>query len=199
MSDSPWLIIGLGNPGNQYRLNRHNLGHMVADALADEMNTSFTRHKARAQVAAGRLGFLPGGIPGPAVSVAKLDSFMNVSGGPTKALVDFYGVDPDHLLVIHDELDIPPHELRLKKGGGEGGHNGLRSITSALGTKDYLRLRVGIGRPPGRMDTADFVLGDLPGKERPEWATTIAQAAEAAADVVLKGFLTAQQDLHARA
>ena len=194
---SPWLIVGLGNPGAKYAGNRHNLGHMVANALADMMGARFNSHKAGAQVAEGRMGTLPGGAPGPLCRVAKLCCYMNVSGGPTSALAKFYSVPPERLLVVHDELDIPPHALRLKIGGGEGGHNGLRSISSSLGTRQYARMRVGIGRPPGQMDTADFVLGDLPRKEAQDWALTITQAADAVADVVQTDFLAAQQRLHA--
>ncbi|MBV7364195.1 aminoacyl-tRNA hydrolase [Actinomycetaceae bacterium TAE3-ERU4] len=194
--NSPWLIVGLGNPGPKYQRNRHNVGQMVADALVDMMNASYTRHRAGALVADGRLGVLPGGIPGPRVLVAKLDCYMNVSGRPLAALAKFYNVNAQRILVVHDELDIPEHTLRLKTGGGEGGHNGLRSITQCLGTKNYHRLRVGIGRPPGQMDTADFVLSDLPKRDIEDWALTVVNAAQAACEVVTDGFTTAQQRLH---
>ena len=113
-------------------------------------------HKARAHVLEGRLG-----IGGPRVVLAKPMSYMNVSGGPVSALAKFYDIDPEHVVAVHDEIDIPFNTVKLKIGGGEGGHNGLRDISKALATKDYLRVRVGVGRPPGRMDTADFVLKDF--------------------------------------
>lgn len=196
MSD-PWLVIGLGNAEARYARNRHNVGHMVVDVLAGRAGSRWSRHKARAQVVQARLGVMPGGAPGPRVILAKPASLMNVSGGPVKALAQFYGIDPaTGLLVIHDELDLPAHELRLKRGGGEGGHNGLRSISQALGTRDYARLRVGIGRPPGRQDPADYVLSDFPARQRQELAVTLEQAADAVEAVVTRGFEVAQQEVH---
>lgn len=196
MSD-PWLVIGLGNAEARYARNRHNVGHMVVDVVAGRAGSRWSRHKARAQVVQARLGVMPGGAPGPRVILAKPASLMNVSGGPVKALAQFYGIDPaTGLLVIHDELDLPAHELRLKRGGGEGGHNGLRSISQALGTRDYARLRVGIGRPPGRQDPADYVLSDFPARQRQELAVTLEQAADAVEAVVTRGFEAAQQEVH---
>lgn len=195
----PWLVVGLGNPGAQYERNRHNVGHMVIEALAQRGGARLTRHKARAQVAELRLGILPGGAPGPKAILAEPACFMNLSGGPVAALAQFYGVDPAaRLLVVHDELDLPAHTLRLKRGGGEGGHNGLRSISQSVGTRDYARLRVGIGRPPGRQDPADFVLSDFPARERLDLGVTIEQAADAVEAVVVGGFQAAQQELHSR-
>nr|WP_218929319.1 aminoacyl-tRNA hydrolase [Actinomyces bowdenii] len=192
------MIVGLGNPEARYARNRHNVGHMVIDVLAGRAGARLSPHKARARLAEVRLGMLPGGAPGPRAILAVPTSFMNVSGGPVKSLLGYYGVDPRAgLLVIHDELDIPPHELRLKRGGGEGGHNGLRSISSVLGTKDYARLRVGVGRPPGRQDPAAFVLSDFPAREREELAVTLEQAADVVEQMVAEGFETAQQRLHA--
>lgn len=196
MSD-PWLVIGLGNPEARYARNRHNVGRMVIDVLVGRAGARLTGHKARARLAEARLGVMPGGAPGPRVILAEPESYMNLSGGPVRALVDFYRVDPAaRLLVIHDDLDLPAHVLRLKRGGGEGGHNGLRSIGRALGTRDYARLRVGIGRPPGRQDPADFVLSDFPARERGELGVTLEQAADAVEDVVGLGFEAAQQRLH---
>ena len=124
---------------------------------------------------------------------------MNLSGGPTAALAKFYGIDPaTNLLVIHDELDLPAHTLRLKRGGGEGGHNGLRSISQAVGSRNYARLRVGIGRPPGRQDPADFVLSDFPARERAELDVTLELAADAVEAVVSAGFEAAQQQVNSR-
>lgn len=194
MSQEQWLIVGLGNPEPKYFGNRHNVGHMVVDALVKEMGGKLGAHKTPAWVCEGHLG-----IPGSnlaKVVVAKLSSYMNTSGHPTRALCDFFHIPPDHLLVIHDELDLPEHELRLKKGGGEGGHNGLRSISQHLGTKDYCRLRIGVGRPPGRMDPARYVLTDFPSSEKSHWEVTVAKAADAAAAVVAEGFTRAQMKLH---
>lgn len=193
---TPWLIVGLGNPEVRYQSNRHNVGQMVLDVLAQRNNEGFTRHKARAQVVETRLGVMPGGAPGPRVILAKPATFMNLSGGPVKALAGFYQIPVSRILVIHDELDLPPQKLRLKQGGGEGGHNGLRSISSALGTRDYLRLRVGVGRPPGRQDPADYVLADFPKSERAELGVTLEQAADAVEEVVTLGLEKAQLRLH---
>ena len=193
-----WLVVGLGNPGARYARNRHNVGYMVLDVLAERTGSRFSQHKkARARVAEGRLGMMPGGAPGPRVILAEPSVLMNLSGGPVSGLVSYYGIDPtSRLLVIHDELDLPAHELRLKRGGGEGGHNGLRSISQALATRDYARLRVGIGRPPGRQDAADFVLSDFPARGRDALAVTLEQAADVVEDVVTRGFEGAQQRLH---
>jgi PTH1 family peptidyl-tRNA hydrolase len=193
---SVWLVVGLGNPGPTYAGNRHNVGQMVLDVLARDVPGSFTTHKAGANVLDGRLGTLPGGAPGPRVVLAKPSGYMNVSGRPVAGLCRFYGVEPDHLLVIHDELDLPANTLRLKRGGGEGGHNGLKSISQALGDRDYLRLRVGIGRPPGRMDPADYVLRDFSAAERAELAVTLEEAADAVRDVLSLGLEKAQTALH---
>ena len=187
-----WLVVGLGNPGRQYEGNRHNVGAMVLDVLAGRMNGSFTQHKARAAVLDARLGTLPGGVPGPRVILARPATYMNTSGGPVAALMQFYDVDAENLLVLHDELDIREHQLRLKRGGGEGGHNGLRSISSAIGTKDYARLRIGVGRPPGRQDPADYVLSDFAASQREELGVTLQLAADAVGDVVVDGLLASQ-------
>ena len=192
-------MVGLGNPGPKYAGNRHNVGAMVVDELASRGSTKLGTHKARASVATVRVGTRPGGAPGPAAVVAVPSSYMNESGGPVKALMSFFSVEVDRLIVVHDELDIPVGDVRLKKGGGEGGHNGLRSVSSALGTKDYLRIRVGIGRPPGRMDAADFVLRDFGTAERKELPFLIGDAADAAEMVVTQGLVLAQQKFHSPA
>lgn len=195
MSDT-WLVVGLGNPGPKYAGNRHNVGRMVIDTLARRAGSTLTSHKARAHVADARLGVLPGGAPGPRVVLAIPGTYMNLSGEPVSALLRFYGIDPERLLVVHDELDLPPNTLRLKRGGGEGGHNGLRSISSSIGTRDYVRLRVGVGRPPGRMEAADYVLRDFATAERPEVLVTLEDAADAVEDVVTSGLEKAQLSLH---
>lgn len=200
MPDDLWLLVGLGNPGPEYAGTRHNVGQMVLDELARQSGVRFAAAKsrgARAFAAEARLGTLPGGAPGPRVVLGKPGGYMNTSGGPVAGLMQYYKVTPDRLLVVHDELDLPFATLRLKRGGGEGGHNGLRDITRALGTQDYLRLRVGIGRPPGRMDAADYVLRDFAGPERKELDLLLVEAADAVVDVVNHGLEAAQQRLHA--
>ncbi|XVX19521.1 aminoacyl-tRNA hydrolase [Actinomycetota bacterium] len=196
MGADTWLVVGLGNPGPRYAGNRHNIGAMVVQELAAQAGTTLRSHKARAAAAQIRLGTLPGGAPGPSTVLAWPNCYMNESGGPVSALLKFFSTDPEHLVVVHDELDIPAGEVRLKRGGGEGGHNGLRSISSSIGTRDYYRVRVGIGRPPGRMDAADYVLRDFSPTERKELPLTISDAADAVADLVQQGLLEAQQRWH---
>jgi aminoacyl-tRNA hydrolase len=191
MSDA-WLIVGLGNPGPEYEKTRHNIGQMVLDELAKEVGGSFKKHsKASAVVVEGRLGF-----GGPKAVLMKSLGYMNTSGGPVSAIAKFYGIDPDHIIVVHDELDIPFDTIKLKIGGGEGGHNGLRDITKALGTKDYYRVRTGIGRPPGRMDTADFVLKPFSSTEAKDLPFLISNAADATMMLVKEGLLATQQRYH---
>ena len=191
--DGAWLVAGLGNPGPAYAANRHNVGAMVLDVLAARAGGSFRSHKARAAVFEGRLG----GPSGRRVVLAKPSSYMNESGGPVAGLAQFFKAEVEQLVVVHDELDIPYGELRLKRGGGEGGHNGLRSITRSVGSKEYVRVRVGIGRPPGRMDAADYVLRDFSGAERKELGVLLEEAADAVELVVTRGLLDAQQQVHA--
>jgi PTH1 family peptidyl-tRNA hydrolase len=185
----PWLIVGLGNPGPDYAANRHNVGFMVADLLAERMGAKFKAHKARAQVVEGRMG-----APGPAnrrVVLAKPLSYMNLSGGPVTALRDFYKVPTANIVAIHDELDIDFGALRVKLGGGDNGHNGLKSMTKAMGP-DYHRVRFGIGRPPGRMQVADFVLKDFSSTERKELGYFVDRAADAVECLVTEGLERAQ-------
>ncbi|MFE5307570.1 aminoacyl-tRNA hydrolase [Isoptericola sp. NPDC056573] len=199
MTDTPWLVVGLGNPGPKYAGNRHNVGHMVLDLLAERTGARFSRHaRAQAVVAETRLGVLPGGRPGPRVVLAKPTTYMNTSGGPVAGLVKYYGVDPAQVVVVHDEVDIPFDTIKLKSGGGEGGHNGLRDITKALGTKDYVRVRVGVGRPPGRMDTADHVLKDFSATERKDLPILVDDAADAVEMVLAEGLLAAQGKFHTK-
>jgi PTH1 family peptidyl-tRNA hydrolase len=194
---APWLVIGLGNPGPRYAGTRHNVGAMVVDELAARAGAALRTHKARASAAQVRVGTGPGGVPGPPAVLAVPSSYMNESGGPVKALLSFFSVPAERLVVVHDELDLDPGVVRLKRGGGEGGHNGLRSVSSALGTRDYLRVRVGIGRPPGRMDAADYVLRDFSPVERKELPFVVGDAADAVEDLVTLGLLDAQQRVHA--
>ena len=193
----PWLVVGLGNPGPRYAGNRHNVGAMVVGELAGRSGDTLRTHKARATTAQVRLGTGPGGVPGPSTVLAVPSGYMNESGGPVSALLRFFSATPQRLVVVHDELDIPFGEVRLKHGGGEGGHNGLRSISSSVGTRDYLRVRVGIGRPPGRMDPADFVLRDFSATERKELPFLLDDASDAVETVVHEGLLAAQQRYHA--
>ncbi|GAA2456248.1 aminoacyl-tRNA hydrolase [Streptomyces macrosporus] len=188
-ADAPWLVVGLGNPGPDYAANRHNVGFMVADLLAGRIGGKFRTHRSRAQVLEGRLG--APGAGGRRVVLAKPMSYMNLSGGPVAALRDFYKVPRAHLVVVHDELDIDYGALRLKRGGGDNGHNGLKSITKALGP-DYHRVRFGIGRPPGRMPVADFVLKDFSSVERKELDYFVDRAADAVECLVLDGLERAQ-------
>ena len=202
MTDGLWLVVGLGNPGAGYAGNRHNVGQMVLDELAKRASAGFSSRSiggARAATAEVRLGVLPGGVPGPRVVLAKPSTYMNVSGGPVAGLVQYFGLTADRVVVVHDELDIPFADVRLKQGGGEGGHNGLRDITKALGTKDYLRVRVGVGRPPGRMDAADYVLKDFGGTERKELPWLVDAAADAVEMLVTRGLQQAQLVLHTQA
>ncbi|MFJ9949303.1 aminoacyl-tRNA hydrolase [Kitasatospora sp. NPDC091207] len=182
--EGPWLVVGLGNPGEQYARNRHNIGFMVADLLAERMGARFKAHKSRAQVAEGRLA-------GRRVVLAKPMSFMNLSGGPVTALRDFYKAPASALVAVHDELDIDYAALRLKLGGGDNGHNGLKSITKSLGP-DYYRVRCGIGRPPGRMEVADFVLKDFSGTERKELEWFVDRSADAVEALLSDGLERAQ-------
>ena len=188
--NSPWLIAGLGNPGPEYAGNRHNVGFMVADLLASRTGGKFKSHKAgRAQVLEGRFG--TPGVSSQRVILAKPMSYMNVSGGPVKALLDFYDLPLDRLVVIHDELDLDYGVLRLKLGGGDNGHNGLKSLTKSLG-RDYYRVRFGVGRPPGRMQVADYVLKDFTSTEKKELDYFVDRAADAVEGLLVDGLERAQ-------
>ncbi|MDN5687168.1 MAG: aminoacyl-tRNA hydrolase [Brachybacterium sp.] len=197
VSDSrpgPYLVVGLGNPGPKYAATRHNIGQMVLDHIAGAVGARFaTARRAQAVVVEGRLG-LPGSDQ--RVILAKTTTYMNVSGGPVKALASYYDIPPERIVVVHDEVDIPFDTLRMKSGGGEGGHNGLRDITKALGTKDYLRIRVGVGRPGGGRDTADHVLAPFSATERRTLELLISDAADAVESVVLEGLTASQQRFH---
>ncbi|MFD4586149.1 aminoacyl-tRNA hydrolase [Streptomyces sp. NPDC087659] len=187
---APWLVVGLGNPGPGYAGNRHNVGFMVADLLAERMGGKFKRAaKSQAQVVEGRIG--PAGPGSRRVILAKPMSYMNLSGGPVVALRDFYKVPTAQVVAVHDELDIDFGALRLKLGGGDNGHNGLKSMTKAMGS-DYHRVRFGIGRPPGRMQVADFVLKDFSGAERKELDYFVDRGADAVECLVTEGLERAQ-------
>jgi len=187
----PLLVVGLGNPGPRYETTRHNLGFLVADILADRIGSGFKVHKrSGAEVATGRLG-------GRAVVLAKPRVYMNESGRQVGPLANFYSIDAADVVAIHDELDIEFGRIRLKLGGGEGGHNGVRSVASALGTKDFQRVRIGIGRPPGRKDPAAYVLENFNAAERPELGTICEQAADATELLLQLGVEAAQNTVHA--
>ena len=168
---------------------RHNVGHMVVDLLAERMGARFKANRTRCEIAEGRL-------VGQQVTLAKPQSYMNISGPPLAALVKFYKLSPERVVVTHDELDIPFGAVRLKLGGGDNGHNGLRSVTSALGTRDYYRVRFGIGRPPGRMDPAAYVLRDFAPAERKEMPFLVDRAADAVEALIGKGLVEAQNTFH---
>ena len=194
-----WLVVGLGNPGPDYAGNRHNVGAMAVEGLAARDasgaasgRASFKAHKARARVAEVRLR-----IPGPKVVLAVPSTYMNVSGGPVSALLKYYDVPVERLIVLHDELDIPFDNIKLKTGGGHGGHNGVRDVAKALDSADFARVRVGIGRPVGRQDPADWVLDPFGTAERKNLPVLLGDAADAVERLVDDGLLAAQQKHHA--
>jgi PTH1 family peptidyl-tRNA hydrolase len=197
----PWLVAGLGNPGDRYAGTRHNAGQMVVDHLARELDgpgAAFKGHRGQSLVLETRMP-PEGGVPGPRVVLVKPTTYMNVSGGPVTAAVTYFGVDLDHVVVVHDELDIDLGSIKVKRGGGEGGHNGLRSVTASLGSPDYVRVRVGIGRPPGRMDPADYVLKPFPASARTDVEFAVQDGADAVLTVIREGVAAAQQRYHSRA
>lgn len=189
-SPAPALVVGLGNPGPEYERTRHNAGFLVADVLAERIGGRFTVHKKSGA------DLLEARLDGRKVLLAKPRTYMNLSGRPVSALARFFSVPPTEVIVVHDELDLPFGSVRLKRGGGEGGHNGLRSISNALSTKDYLRVRFGVGRPPGRQDPADFVLKPFSAPERKEVPVLVEQTADAVELLLRVGLETAQNQLH---
>lgn len=198
MAEERWLIVGIGNPGRSYAGNRHNAGFMVADLLAARAGLRFKRDRSRAEVATGRIA----GVP---VILAKPKTFMNLSGGPVASLCGYHRIPPDRIAVLHDELDLPFGTVRLKLGGGDNGHNGLRSVTAVLG-RNYHRVRLGIGRPPGRglpghgspgpMDPADYVLHDFSAAEREQLPEILGRAADATTTLISSGLVAAQNEFH---
>jgi peptidyl-tRNA hydrolase, PTH1 family len=190
MADDSWLIVGLGNPGPDYSGNRHNAGFLVVDLLAQRMGAKFKAHKGRADLVEGRLD-------GSRVILAKPKAYMNESGGPVASMRDFFKVPVDHIVAVHDELDIPYGSLRLKLGGGDNGHNGLKSMRKSLGSGEFYRVRFGIGRPPGRMDPAAFVLRDFSAAERRELDFLVDRAADSVGSLLTDGLDKAQNAYHA--
>ncbi|HWB67677.1 MAG TPA: aminoacyl-tRNA hydrolase [Mycobacteriales bacterium] len=190
MSDeAPWLVVGLGNPGPQYAGNRHNVGFMVVDVLAGRVGGGFKAHKSRCEVLETRLA-------GQRAVLAKPRSFMNESGGPVASLAKFFKAPTDRLVVVHDELDLEPGTVRLKLGGGDNGHNGLKSLRRSLGSGEFYRVRLGIGRPPGRQDPADFVLRDFAPAQRADVGVQVETAADAAEALLRDGLAAAQNNFH---
>ena len=183
--DGPWIVVGLGNPGPQYVANRHNVGYLVIELLADRVGGNFKAHKARADVVETR-------FDGDRVVLAKPRSYMNDSGGPAVALRDFFKVPVERLIVVHDELDLPYGAIRLKLGGGDNGHNGLKALRRSLGSGEFYRVRVGIGRPPGRQDPADWVLRDFSAAERKDIDLHLERAADAVEALIADGLPAAQ-------
>jgi PTH1 family peptidyl-tRNA hydrolase len=188
-----WLVVGLGNPGPGYAGNRHNVGAMVVAELATRASASFKSSRSNALVAEGRIGIGPS--DGIRFVLGRPLSFMNLSGGPTSSLLKYYKLDVSRLIVVHDELDIPFDNLKLKLGGGNGGHNGIRDISASVGP-DFIRVRVGIGRPPGRMDAAAFVLQNFSGAEREVLPNLISDAADAVELIASSGLTAAQLKYH---
>jgi PTH1 family peptidyl-tRNA hydrolase len=190
VSTSPWLIVGLGNPGEQYAATRHNVGQMVIDELAKRHNVKFGSHKSRTEIAAYKLCV---GVDALSVILAKSHSYMNESGGPVKALAQFYSIEPEKIIVLHDELDIPFAAIRSKIAGGDNGHNGLKSLTSSLGTAEYFRVRLGIGRPMGQQDPGDFVLKAFSKEEKKDLGEFLDRGADVVESLMEKGLEFTQQ------
>lgn len=188
-----WLVVGLGNPGDQYAATRHNIGQMVIDELAKRHSIKFSSHKSRTDIAAFKLGF---GIDAHSIILAKSKSYMNETGGPIKALASFYSVEPTKIIALHDELDIPFAAIRTKFAGGDNGHNGLKSMTSSFGTPDYYRVRLGIGRPMGQQDPADFVLKAFSKVEQKDLAEFIDRGADVVESLISKGLELTQQNFN---
>jgi PTH1 family peptidyl-tRNA hydrolase len=189
VADDRYLIVGLGNPGPRYAATRHNIGFAVVELLAERIGARFKAHRSRCEIVEGRLG----GVP---VVLAKPMSYMNESGGPVNAAARFFKTPVERVIVAHDDLDLDFGAIRLKQGGGAGGHNGLRSMISALGSPEFARIRFGIGRPPGRQDPADFVLREFATNERKELAYLIDRAADATQALLTEGLELAQNEFH---
>ena len=179
-----WLVVGLGNPGDEYAATRHNVGQMVIDHLAKRHNVKLSSHKSRNDIAAFKLGV---GADMHSIILAKSKSYMNESGGPIKALASFYSVEPANIIILHDELDIGYAAIRTKVAGGDNGHNGLKSLTSSFGTAEYFRVRLGIGRPMGQQDPADFVLKQFSKEEKKTLDEFIDRGADCVEFLIEKG------------
>jgi len=186
-----WLVVGLGNPGPTYAGHRHNVGYLVTSELADRMGAPFRAHKSgRAEVVEGRL--VPPGADGPRIVLVRARTYMNETGGAVKQLASFYKVPIERIVAVHDELDLPFDTMRIKLGGGDNGHNGVRSMRAALGTGDFFRVRIGIGRPTGRQDVSDFVLSNYSALERKSLPLQVVTAADAVESLVTDGLAATQ-------
>jgi peptidyl-tRNA hydrolase, PTH1 family len=193
-TDGLWLVAGLGNPGRHYARHRHNVGFMVADLLASRLGAAFSRHRrANADVAEARLG-----PDGPRLVIAKPMTYMNLSGGPVSGLSRYYKIPPERILAVYDEIELPYGTLRAKFSGGEAGHNGLRSLTQSLSTRDYYRVRFGVGRPPGRQDAASWVLSDFSATERKDLEYLVDRTADFVEAILTRGLEPAQNIYHAQ-
>jgi len=190
--ENTWLVAGLGNPGPGYAGNRHNIGAMVADELTRRLGARSSRHRTTTMLAEGRVR--PGG---PKLVVVRPLSYMNTSGGPVSSAAAYFGIPAERTIVVHDDLDLPFETIKLKADGGHGGQNGVRDVIKALGTPQFVRVRMGIGRPPGRQDAADYVLRDFPAAERARLPFVIDDGADAVELIVEEGLLAAQQRVHA--
>jgi PTH1 family peptidyl-tRNA hydrolase len=188
-----WLVVGLGNPGDQYAATRHNIGQMVIDELAKRHSIKLSSHKSRTEIAAYKLAV---GADSYSIILGKSKGYMNETGGPVKALANFYSVEPQNIIALHDELDIPFSAIRTKIAGGDNGHNGLKSLTSAFGTPEYFRIRLGIGRPMGEQDPADFVLKAFSKVEQKELGGFISRSADAVESLITHGLELTQQNFN---
>jgi len=183
---SSWLVVGLGNPGPAFASHRHNIGYRVADELARRMDVRLSVLRGcRAEVADGRIG--PPGAQAPRLILAKSRTFMNETGWAVTRLLSYYKLEPAQMIVVHDELDIDPGQLRVKFGGGDNGHNGLKAIRKSLGNGEFFRVRIGVGRPPGRQEPADYLLSNFPASAREAVEVEIGRAADAVESLVLVG------------
>ncbi|MFZ1361875.1 MAG: aminoacyl-tRNA hydrolase [Candidatus Nanopelagicales bacterium] len=191
-SNLPWLVVGLGNPGPKYELTRHNIGYLVLDVLAEQFGSTFKKHpKAHADIANGNLN-------GIRVELLRSRSYMNESGGPVKAAMSYSKIAPERLIVVHDEMDIPFDSIKIKVGGGNAGHNGLKSISGSLNTPEYARVRMGVGRPPGQSDGASHVLKQFNAAERKILPNFCVDGADAVESIITRGLEATQNEVHSR-
>ncbi|MFL6238679.1 MAG: aminoacyl-tRNA hydrolase [Actinomycetes bacterium] len=188
-SGGPWLVLGLGNPGADYARTRHNAGAMVVDLLAERVGVRLKAHRSRTEIAETR-------IDGVRVVLGRPRAYMNESGGPAAGLLSFFRIPPAQLLVVHDEIDLPFGRIQVRFDGGDAGHNGLRSIRRSIGTGDFFRIRLGVGRPAGRKAAADHVLREFSSTERKELPFLVDRGAEAVSLLLTGGLEVAQNAVH---